>query len=138
MVSLPVLLALGTMFAWGGWAIFAKLSTMTLPAETATLITYVSGSLILVLNYIRVNDGTHEIVSTGMFFALGAGAASALGAITMYAALKSGQASVVTPISGLYFVVAAALGILFLEEPLGAKKLLGIAFAILSIILITN
>lgn len=138
MVNLPVLLAVGTMFAWGGWAIFAKLSTQTLAAETATLITYATGAVILTINYFRLNDGTHEIVSTGLAFAIGAGVASAFGAIAMYSALKSGQASIVTPISALYFVVAAALGIMFLEEPLGAKKLLGIIFAILSIVLITN
>lgn len=138
MVSLPVLLALITMFAWGGWAIFAKLSTQTLAAETATLITYLSGSLILLLNYLRLNDGVNNIATTGLLLAVGAGIASALGAITMYAALKSGQASIVTPISGLYFVVAAFLGIIFLEEPLSARKLVGISFAILSIVLITN
>ncbi|WP_071932571.1 EamA family transporter [Halodesulfurarchaeum formicicum] len=138
MATTAIWLAVVTMVAWGGWAIFAKISTETISSDLATLVTYASASVFLLGNYLYNSQNPADFDPTGVTYALGAGIASAIGAVTMYSALKTGDASVVTPISGLYFVIAAVLGVLIFKEPIGMKKAAGLVFAVISITLVTQ
>ena len=49
-----------------------------------------------------------------------------------------GQASVLAPLTALYVVVPVLLGALILKEPLSARKLAGIALAVVAIILLSS
>ena len=52
-----------------------------------------------------------------------------LGLILLFESLKHGEASVLVPISQMGFVVTAAYGVLFLREPVTARKAGGLALA---------
>lgn len=67
-----------------------------------------------------------------------AGIALTLAVIGYFTALSKGPASVVVPIYGLFIAGGAVLGIVVLNEPITGKKLLGIAFACLSVVLIAT
>jgi uncharacterized membrane protein len=54
----------------------------------------------------------------------------ALALVLLLESLKRGEASVLVPISQMGFVVTAAVGILFLREPLTRRKALGLAIAV--------
>jgi drug/metabolite transporter (DMT)-like permease len=54
----------------------------------------------------------------------------ALALVLLLESLKRGQASVLVPISQMGFVVTAAVGILFLREPLTRRKALGLVIAV--------
>jgi drug/metabolite transporter (DMT)-like permease len=54
----------------------------------------------------------------------------ALALVLLLEALKRGQASVLVPISQMGFVVTAAVGIVFLHEPLTRRKMLGLGLAV--------
>ena len=57
---------------------------------------------------------------------------------SLFRALSLGPASIVVPIYGMFIVGGAVLGVLFLHEPVTARKLAGIGFAAISILLLAK
>jgi len=53
-----------------------------------------------------------------------------LALVLLFESLARGRASVLVPISQMGFVVTAAFGLAFLREPLGLRKVAGLAFAV--------
>ena len=136
-----VTLALVAAFAWGVWALLAKLATRSLAPETVLVVSYLVGSAIGLVALVWTLDGpiTGMVVDTpGLTYAVGAGVASGLGSVVYYAGLKSGSVSVVSTVTGLYFVVATVLGILLLGESISASTLLGVAFAVGAVVLLAG
>ena len=136
-----VTLALVAAFAWGVWALLAKLATRSLAPETVLVVSYLVGSAIGLVALVLTLDGpiTGMVVDTpGLTYAVGAGVASGLGSVVYYAGLKSGSVSVVSTVTGLYFVVATVLGILLLGESISASTLLGVAFAVGAVVLLAG
>ena len=78
------------------------------------------------------------LVNKMSWIALLAGISGGLGFLFFYQALEKGSASLVIPISSLYVLVAAVLAVIFLKEPLTLRKALGILFAVLAIILLSQ
>ena len=70
-------------------------------------------------------------------YILAAGGCLTLGILAYYRALARGPVSVVTPIFGMFLVTSSILGIAVLDEPLTGRKLLGIAFAVLAVYLVS-
>lgn len=64
-----------------------------------------------------------------------AGVLLAVGILAFYHALSLGPVSIVVPIFGLFIVTSSAIGIAFLDEPLTARKVAGIALALVAIYL---
>jgi len=62
--------------------------------------------------------------------------ASILGQIFFYNALKTGEASKVVPIAGIYPLVAFLVGIIFLGESFTLMKATGVTFVILGLFLL--
>lgn len=138
MTRIPILLAIVTMVTWGLWAIFARLATNSLLPETALVVSYAAGTVISGV-YIGIAQKTPtDVTYGGLFYAVLAGVASASGGIALYVALEKGDAAIVTTISALYFVVAAIIAVIFLEEPLQATDVVGILLAGIAITLIAN
>lgn len=134
----PILLALVTMFAWGLWAVFARLATDSILPEMAMGISYAVGTLVAGTYLVTTQKIPTTIVYDGLFYAALAGIASAAGGIALYAALAKGDAAIVTTISALYFVVAAVIAVVFLEESLQTTDTAGILLAGIAIALIAN
>ncbi len=138
MARIPLLLAIVTMVTWGLWAIFARLATDTLLPETALVVSYAAGTIVSGVYIGMMQKTPTDIAYDGLFYAVLAGVASASGGIALYVALKRGDAAIVTTISALYFVVAAIIAVIFLEESLQATDVVGILLAGLAITLIAN
>ena len=64
-----------------------------------------------------------------------AGVFLAIGILAYYRALALGPVSIVVPIFGLFIVTSSAIGIAFLDEALTARKVAGIALALVAIYL---
>lgn len=67
----------------------------------------------------------------------GWGITLAVGLLAYYRALELGPVSVVVPIYGLFIALSSVIGIVFLEESLTARKVAGIGFAVLAIVLMS-
>lgn len=61
----------------------------------------------------------------------------AVGLLAYYRALELGPVSIVVPIFGLFIAVSSIIGIAALDEPLTVRKVAGIMFAVLAIILMS-
>jgi len=78
-----------------------------------------------------------DVRSLGFVYSLAAGTMGAMGAIFFYIALGRGKASIVVPITALYPVITLALSLLLLQEKITATQAVGVALAILSLILVS-
>ncbi|HEY3854498.1 MAG TPA: EamA family transporter [Verrucomicrobiae bacterium] len=79
-----------------------------------------------------------DFVSTNGCFAYATGIALTVAVMSLFRALSLGPASIVVPIYGMFIVGGAILGFVFLHEAVTPRKLIGIAFAVLSIFLLAK
>ena len=79
-----------------------------------------------------------DLVSPSAWFAYATGIALTVAVTSLFRALSLGPASIVVPIYGMFIVGGAVLGVLFLHEPVTARKLAGIGFAAISILLLAK
>lgn len=132
-----VTFALLAMASWGVWAVLAKLATRTIAPTTAMIVSYAT-SVGVALGYVLVTRQAIALSGRGTAFALAAGVFAGAGAVAFYAGLDHGRTGIVTTISALYFVVAAAIGVVALGESLDLRSLVGIAFAIGAVALLAR
>lgn len=137
MVRSAVGFALVATVGWGLWAVLADLATRTIAPAVAMVLSYAAGTA-LVIGYVVLRPGSVALTQEGVAFAVASGLVSGIGAAAFYAGLARGRAGIVTTISALYFVVAAAVGILVLGETVDARDLAGIAFAVLAVLLLAR
>lgn len=136
-VNYVVVFGVVAAIAWGFWAVFADLATRTLAPEVAMVCSYSVGILVA-LGYILSRNDPVSIARSGVGFALVAGVFSGAGAVSYYHALESGAASIATTLTALYFVVAAVLGVLVLDDSLELTDAAGIACAVVAVVLIAR
>jgi len=130
-----VTFALVTAVAWGVWSLLVKLATRTLEPAMAMVISYLA-AVVVAAGYIVASGGVTPVTAAGTGYAVLGGVAASGGAVAFYIAVAQGQTAIVTPISGLYFVVAAVLGALVLGESLQLRQAAGILCAIVAIVLL--
>jgi transporter family protein len=138
-----------------GWAIlgmvgyslvtlFVKLATRSgqfssfLVLTIASIIVTVSALSIAVMRGDLRGLGVRDLGSPNAFWAYATGVALAVAVVSLFRALSLGPASVVVPIYGMFIVGGAVLGMLFLDEPPNARKILGIGLAAVSVFLIAT
>ena len=137
MFPTAVSFALVAMFAWAIWALLATRATQWLAPEVAVVLSYLA-TIPVAIGYVLYTQNSISMPAVGVGYAIGAGVFVALGTIAFYAGLQTGDTGIVTAVSGLYFVVAAVLGILLFGETLAWRDLLGIGFAVAAILLIAT
>lgn len=74
----------------------------------------------------------------GVVYSLLMGILSALGCLAFFAAMKSGQASLIAPATSLYPGLTVALAVLFLKERLNKVQLVGLVVAMVSIVILSR
>lgn len=79
-----------------------------------------------------------DFASPSAWFAYATGIALTVAVSSLFRALSLGPASIVVPIYGMFIVGGAVLGMMFLHEPLTARKLAGIGLAVISIFLLAK
>lgn len=114
-----------------------NLATRSVPSAVVTLVaasTFALGAAGVVAY--RGEPVVVHLLSPGAIYMYAAGIALTVGLLAYYYALSVGPVSVVVPLFGMFVVTSSLLGITVLDEPLTARKLLGIAVAALAIYLI--
>ena len=137
MVRMAVVLGLIAMVTWGIWAVLAKLATRTISPELAVAVSY-TVSIALALAYLAASGGAVAFDSRGLVLAAAAGVFGGVAVVSFYAGLTVGRTAIVTTVSALYFVVAAVIGVAVLGESVVPRDLVGIGFAIASVILLAR
>lgn len=113
---------------FSSFLVLAIAGAITLAA--AVCITLVRGDL----QHLTARD----FLGSSAWFAYATGIALTVAVMSLFRALSLGPASIVVPIYGMFIVGGAILGILFLHEPLTARKLAGISVAATSIFLLAK
>ncbi|MFA1611856.1 EamA family transporter [Halobellus rubicundus] len=115
-----------------------KIAMETIPSTPAV---FLSNSVLLVVvgvalasrgqspvPYLR-HRYTPHVVALGVLLTVGL--------LTYYRALALGPVSIVVPIYGLFIVVSSVIGIVAFDEALTPRKVAGIFFSVLAIVLIS-
>ena len=134
-----VVFALIGMVLWGFWAFFVKLALRDTSTEPVLLLSYVVATVVIgVYASIGLEESLGSLNLGVLGYTLAGGATAGLGTISYYVAIENGSVSTTTTVTGLYFVVAAALGMFLLGETISARRILGILFAIAAVVLIAG
>ena len=138
-----------------GWALLGMVgySLVTLLVKLATRAGDVSSSYVLAIAVSIVGLGAwaiallrgdfagfvlSDLAKPSALWSFATGIALIVAVASLFRALSLGPATEVVPIYGMFVVGGALLGIVFLNEPVTYRKLLGILFAALSIYLIAR
>jgi bacterial/archaeal transporter family protein len=135
-VSWVVLAGLSALFA-GLTAVLAKLGVESIPSNLATLVRTLVVAVFAAGIVVGRGEARHlgSIPGRTWAFLVLSGLATGLSWLFYFAALKRGPISGVAPIDKLSFVVAMALGMLILREPVRPLTLLGAAMIVAGVLL---
>lgn len=129
--------ALVALVAYTFVAPLTKLATRDLPSSTVALVT--NGMLaVAALGVVLATRGdlAGALTHPDAKYMYAAGAFLSVGILAYYRALSLGPVSVVVPVFGTFLVTSAAAGVVLLDEPLTARKVLGVALAVIAIYLV--
>jgi transporter family protein len=129
--------ALLALFLWGFWGFFSKVAAASLPSWAIFLVE--------LLVYLVVGGLIWGLLRTPVTWTLpGTAAAAAAGLCGGFAlffffkALVTGPATVVVPLTSLYPVITVILGVVFLQESLNVRQVVGIILAIVAVWLLSQ
>ena len=122
---------------YGFWAFSPKIAVSFISPQSA-LVYEVAGSLLVGLGMLFFLNFQLESQATGILFAMLTGIAGMAGTLFFLFAAVRGKISIVVSITALYPLVTIILAAVFLREPLSARQLLGMAFALFAIVLLTS
>jgi len=133
--------ALGALAAYTLVPLLMRVATTGADAIPSDVATIISNS-VLVVGALAVIVGTDQRVtphlsSSKIPYALAAGICLAIGILAYYRALSLGPVSVVTPVFGMFLVTSSIFGMALLDEPVTARKIAGIGFAVFAVYLVT-
>lgn len=125
-----------TLLTWGIVGLLQKLSTNYISAESS-LIWLVAGYVLLEPLFYPGKTTLHYS-AVSLTWALLSGVLNALGALALFAALKSGgKASIVAPLTALYPLVVIALAPFVLHEYITKVQLIGVLCSLIAVFLLS-
>lgn len=126
---------LGAFVFWGLWGFLPKITTRTISPMNAMIFEAFGGVLVAALAVF--SRGFHlELTRQGVVLALLTGVFGILGAWMYLQAVSTGKVSLVVSFTALYPILTILLAVLFLGETLNVRQGIGIAMALLSMLLI--
>ncbi len=137
-LSNALLYAFAALVAFGVAAVFQKLATNRVSAETA-FATFAAGFIppsILLFSLERV---TTNLPIAPVLWAIAGGLLNGLGVLATLAAYRrGGKASVVTPLAAIYPMLTVILAVVFLGERVAAIQVAGITLALVGGVLLSR
>ncbi len=128
--------ALLCIFWWGLWGFLSKVgSEAASPMQMQILFTL--GMLPIAIGMLLQIRGKLDRDRAGITYGLLCGVATGLGTLGYYAALREQNASVVTPVTGLFPVLTIVLAFVVLRERLNKVQMGGMILALASIVILS-
>jgi len=124
-----------SLVTFGFWGFFPKLAVQYINPQSALIYQVLGGVLvgIVVMAMVGLKPETHPL---GILFAMLTGITGVLGTLFYYSAASRGQISVVVSLTALYPLITILLAIIFLDETLNLRQIVGRGFAIGAIVLL--
>jgi transporter family protein len=130
------LYALLCIFWWGLWGFLSKIGSDTASALQMQIL-FTLGMLPVALAMLVQMRGKLDRNAGGITYGLLSGVVTGLGTIGYCAALRDQNASVVTPVTGLFPVLTVGLAVLVLRERLNKVQIGGMFLALASIVILS-
>src|SRR6266571_2642977 len=125
------------LLVWGFWGYLPKLALRTLDPRSVLVLEGLGG--VLVGLAVLACRGFRAPASAGdMLAAIATGVCGLGGAYFFLLALERGKASVIVPFTALYPLITLALSVLWLRERPSCANLVGIAFAVVAVALLSS
>jgi bacterial/archaeal transporter family protein len=128
------LLSVFALVLWGTWGFLAKIISSSVSPQSLAFWSTVATVVPVAVYALTDNTGKWTRPHP---MALGAGLAYGLALVFFFIALRRGPASVVVPLSGMYILVPAVLGFIFLKEPLTVTHVIGLSCAGLAVLFLS-
>lgn len=133
--SLWLRYALLCIFWWGLWGFLSKIGSETAnPLQMQILFTL--GMLPVAMGMLLQMRGKLDRDRAGVSYGLLSGVATGLGTLGYYAALREQNASVVTPLTGVFPVLTVVLAFVVLRERLNRVQIGGMLLALAAIVIL--
>lgn len=129
------LLSIGALLCWGAWGFLTKLVSKDTSAQTVAF--WATLSSLLPITLFAATSGPNRWLKPSPLAVL-SGLAAGIATICFYLAIKRGPASVVMPLTGMYILIPALLGIVILKEPISVSHILGLVCAALAVFFLTR
>jgi transporter family protein len=128
--------ALLGIFLWGLWGFLSKIGSGTAsPMQMQILFTL--GMLPVAVGMLVQMRGKLDRDRAGITYGLLSGIATGVGTLGYFAALREQDASVVTPLTGIFPVLTVILAFVILRERLNKVQMGGMLLALASIVILT-
>ena len=128
---------LGALFLWGLWSFIPKIVTKYISPKSA-LFFEILGAMIIGGYVFASLKFKPEIHPMGILLAIITGIIGSIGVLFFLDAVSKGPVSLITVLSSLYPIITVILAVIFLNEPLSLKQILGIMLGLGAIVLITS
>src|SRR5882762_8142012 len=123
-------------FWWGLWGFLSKIGSVAAsPLQMQILFTL--GMLPVAIAMLLQMRGKLDRNAGGIAYGLLSGIVTGLGTLGYYAALRDQDASVVTPVTGLFPVLTVLLAFVVLRERLNKVQMGGMLLALASIVILS-
>jgi drug/metabolite transporter (DMT)-like permease len=133
-----LLLALAAVVLWGLTGLMQKMSTNYTSARTSA-ISFLAAFVPFAAAILISNPLPPGISTRIWLLAIALGFTLALGNLTILLAFASGgNASIITPLAGLYSVVSIPIAILWFGERITGREAVGIALALTAVVLLSH
>ena len=124
-------------FWWGLWGFLSKIGSVTAnPMQMQILFTL--GMLPVAIGMLLYTRGELDHDRTGISYGLLCGIATGLGTLGYFAALRTQDASVVTPLTGVFPILTVGLAFVVLGERLNKVQMGGMLLAIIAIVILST
>ncbi len=129
------LLSILALILWGSWGFITKIVADQVPTQNMAFWSTVATLLPIAVFVFTGN--TEKLLRPHPLVVL-SGFLSGMAYIFFLLALRRGPASVVVPLSGMYILIPAVLGFIFLKEKLSVAHLLGLVCAGLAVFFLSR
>jgi len=127
-----------TFVFWGLWAFVPKLVIARISPFTAIVYEAIGSVIVAAIVLIFFRDKVHftDLSSGGL--AIFAGVCGMVGVLSYFWAIKTGPVSIVITVTALYPILAILLALVFLNEAVTVKQIIGMVFALIGVGLIAS
>jgi drug/metabolite transporter (DMT)-like permease len=123
--------ALLTLLLFGTSCITQKFTTRYISDELSTIF-FTIGFVALAIVIWAAGSPPWNLSAKDWVLGIAVGLLMAIGTLALFAAMRRGKASIVTPLTALYPLITVILAVIFLKEHFDAMKLAAIAIALMA------
>jgi len=124
------------LFSFGLWGLFTKLAVIYIDSKSA-LIYQTAGVVIIGIITLSMTNFKPAIDAKGLVYALLTGITYGVGCLFYFVAASRGKIITVVTLTALYPLITIMLSFLLLKETITIKQVMGIIFAMISILLMS-